>query len=655
MVFNSNMVLLSSWRDPDSIFNKYGAQIIFASFAAVILFLLIRRIIRWFKDRKFDRNNRIQAENEIKFTRSVKSILEETKKSEEIIADKEPIAVPHEVNKKEVVETSELVEEHINESKEQIVQKDELLKSENNTNEYNEVDPLPDFIDSVVDDEKVVTIVSHFNPNNKVSHIGFKPSASFEQNEPYCYPVAMMPKANSKIKFPRTGRRENFDGHTEKSFFKSIQNYFCNNLEVYNNKHIPIKNKSFPYEPDIILVNRRNGKNIYIDVEIDEPYEGCSRIPIHEKDADHYRDVFFRNRGWVVIRFAEIQVHQEPLSCCKFISEVIGSIDADYIVPNKLALAKSLDQVKQWDSLEAKRWAKTKYREQYLGISSFDCSQRKTTYQYQIDVSPLDEEIEKEVKDDIVGKRTKQNDLLAKTNSVERDSRIEFIEESHKYIVDGNPNTISVSELISKFFPEFDSKHWAPIKAKQRGITTEEILNEWELKRDEAAQLGTNLHKEIENYYNELPYNDELPGFKHFLEFKEKYSTMEKFRTEWRIFDEELMVAGTIDMVYYNSSKDSYYMFDWKRSEKVVDQFGNPLRPDFDYAFGELGHLSDNSFNKYSLQLNIYKHILEKRYGIKISSMNLLVLHPNYDTYRHVAIDDMTKEVKYIMEQAKNL
>ena len=53
------------------------------------------------------------------------------------------------------------------------------------------------------------------------------------------------------------------------------------------------------------------------------------------------------------------------------------------------------------------------------------------------------------------------------------------------------------------------------------------------------------------------------------------------------------------------------------------------------YASGKLSHLSDNSYHKYVLQQNIYKYILEKRYNKKITSMNLLILHPNYENYLH--------------------
>jgi ATP-dependent exoDNAse (exonuclease V) beta subunit len=178
-------------------------------------------------------------------------------------------------------------------------------------------------------------------------------------------------------------------------------------------------------------------------------------------------------------------------------------------------------------------------------------------------------------------------------------------------------------------------------------------LQEWETKRYNSANLGTQLHEQIENYYNGLPYNKELPEFQHFLKFKEKYATMVPYRSEWRIFDEEYLIAGTIDMVYQKEG-DELYMFDWKRSEKVVNAQGKLQLPSYDYASGELSHLSDNSYNRYAIQQNIYKYILEKHYNKKISSMNLLILHPSFDTYHHIKLPDLTEEVKYIFENSKH-
>lgn len=99
-------------------------------------------------------------------------------------------------------------------------------------------------------------------------------------------------------------------------------------------------------------------------------------------------------------------------------------------------------------------------------------------------------------------------------------------------------------------------------------------------------------------------------------------------------------------------------MFDWKRSEKVVNREGKPKLSDPEdfytkFAYGGLSHITDDSYNKYALQQNIYRHILERKYGFIVSSMNLLILHPSYETYHWVKLPNMQKEVNYMFETLK--
>ena len=500
--------------------------------------------------------------------------------------------------------------------------------------------------------------------NSKIKVIGFQITTVFEQGENYHYPQVLMPKLETNIKFPRKGC-SNKTGYTEDAFFEYMQNPFAKDFQLYNDRHIPSKNGKFVYEPDIVLINEKNGKNIFIDIEIDEPYEGFSRTPTHERGVDLIRNKFFTDRGWIVIRFSERQIHENPKECCYHIAKVIAAIDADYEIPFHVTLYGDLEDESSWDSLQAKKWAKQKYREEYLGIESFGVRPNITS-KYIIDISENDALIENEIIDEvIIPKHEKIEGVLAK-NEHKRDNRLRFDPIKHHYFIDDNPDTISVSQLIAKFFPKFDSEYWSRKKAKERlkanyeKITEENVLRmqeiilvEWKTKGENAANLGTELHKAIEDYYNGLVYKKETPEFKYFLKFKERYATMKPYRGEWRVFDEEYLIAGTIDMVYQKDGNE-FYMFDWKRSKKVVDDQGNPKLPSYDYASGELSHLSDNSYNKYAIQQNIYKYILEKRYDKKITSMNLLILHPNFDTYHLVKLPDLTKEVEYIFENSKH-
>lgn len=115
--------------------------------------------------------------------------------------------------------------------------------------------------------------------------------------------------------------------------------------------------------------------NIFLDIEIDEPYEGINDInnrkATHFQLSDVNRNNEFKNRGWIVVRFAEIQIHQNPNGCCRFIADVIKSIYPQFTIPQELMSVKHIEPVQQWTKETALDWSRQKYREKYLGISQF--------------------------------------------------------------------------------------------------------------------------------------------------------------------------------------------------------------------------------------------------------------------------------------------
>ena len=192
-------------------------------------------------------------------------------------------------------------------------------------------------------------------------------------------------------------------------------------------------------------------------------------------------------------------------------------------------------------------------------------------------------------------------------------------------------------------------------KLTQEKITEvkKEILLEWENNRKDAAEKGTILHEKIENFYNDIEDTIDAPEFTYFKQFISKYPNLKPYKSEWRIFDDSLSIAGSIDMVYEKDNGE-LFLFDWKRSTKIVNGAGHLIESDFDYGFDELSHIADNSYNRYSLQLNLYKYIIETNYGKKISSMNLLILHPHFHTFFHLQIPELKNETKFLITAARN-
>jgi hypothetical protein len=477
--------------------------------------------------------------------------------------------------------------------------------------------------------------------------VNYDTPKNFNQKNPYKYPVALFPEFYTPIKDFGTGRNGRV-GKTENSFRGKLIDFFGKSIEVHANVHVVNRNASKAYEPDFALIYSENDIHVNIDIEIDEPYDGYSRMPLHVIGEDIWRDKFFIKRGWIVIRFAEIQICKEPEMCCEYIANILRTITPQFSI--KTDYGFNLDAIPQWSSLQAKKWALDNYREKYLDIESFGFVENieEGIVTKQTDENKVFEKLI--IEDKVPSSPVKGK--LEKENSVTRDQRLKFDSKRHRYYIDKNPDTLSVSSLVSSFFPEFDIGHWAPIKAAEEGITVEEKIEEWKRNGEEKSNLGTELHEQIENFYNDKYYVDSTPEFGHFKSFIEQYPTMEPYRSEWRVFDEELLLAGTIDMVYIKPNGD-LYLFDWKRSEKVVDFGGNIQNNDYQTGLGGLEHLGDNSFNKYSIQVNLYKRILEKNYNVVVSSMNLLILHEKYAGPYRIEIPLMDAEVNYIFNARK--
>ena len=250
---------------------------------------------------------------------------------------------------------------------------------------------------------KIETLKPEKEEQTKEKYIGYNPINIFAQTEPLNFPYVIMPNAGNVIKFPRKGRVSR-KGFKEEDFKTYINKFFRNNFQVYDDRFILVRNAHSPYEPDFSLIDEKAGLNLFIDIEIDEPYEGLNDIEkrraTHFQYCDANRNNAFKNRGWIVVRFAEIQVHQQPDACCRFVSDVIKSISPNFIIHSDLSQVKQIQPVKQWSRDEATIWSKEKYREKYLGIESFGITSIDRTLEHALETE-LGERIEEQVEDDV--------------------------------------------------------------------------------------------------------------------------------------------------------------------------------------------------------------------------------------------------------------
>jgi ATP-dependent exoDNAse (exonuclease V) beta subunit len=208
---------------------------------------------------------------------------------------------------------------------------------------------------------------------------------------------------------------------------------------------------------------------------------------------------------------------------------------------------------------------------------------------------------------------------------------IKLIPSTHQYVLASNKTLKfkSVTELIAKHFEPFDSKRIAKklvtTHPKYARYTVDELIAKWKAKTDR----GTFVHNELEKYIEEG---------------KEPRSKISKHGARWfdrnilgssstygsecfcevLVFDEELGVAGLIDLLVCDKKTGNAYIFDWKTSKKIDRQGYN----------GKTGTtnatrtLQDCRYSKYALQTTLYRYILEKRFHIPIRASYIIHLTP---------------------------
>jgi hypothetical protein len=247
-------------------------------------------------------------------------------------------------------------------------------------------------------------------------------------------------------------------------------------------------------------------------------------------------------------------------------------------------------------------------------------------------------------------------DYLAKQNPHARDNHILFDEPTHTYTIDGDSNYVSVTTLNGRHFKKFDSDaiitcmmkspRWP--QSKYYGQSREEIKTGWDKNRDEAASAGTKMHYDIECYFNKVSVINDSIEYNFFIDYQ-KDNPFTPYRTEWTVWDKELKLAGSIDMVYENPD-GTLMIYDWKRSKEIVK---NKRFAEFS-TVSYLGHIPDTNYWHYALQLNTYKAIVEKNYGKKVTKMCLVCLHPTQKSYLLYDVPDLSTELALIFAARKN-
>lgn len=262
---------------------------------------------------------------------------------------------------------------------------------------------------------------------------------------------------------------------------------------------------------------------------------------------------------------------------------------------------------------------------------------------------------------------------LAQRNPFPQDRLVRYEDGPHLYFIKSSTRPVpSVTKLTHRYCRTFDKERLSkqcstkPNDPDYYDKTPEQILEIWE--HDQKA--GTTMHYYIECALNGRAYQRDCKEMYMFWSFSEDHYYLRIYRTELRIWNEELQLAGTVDALYEDLEEPgAFWLVDWKRCRKIRSEgFCNCWRAYRDDLRGyEYRHEAEicerfgphpitadrQDCNKlhYTIQLNMYAYMLIKgNYVKRLKGMFLVVLNPRQDDYIKVPIQEEPELIKAIVE-----
>lgn len=231
---------------------------------------------------------------------------------------------------------------------------------------------------------------------------------------------------------------------------------------------------------------------------------------------------------------------------------------------------------------------------------------------------------------------------------------IVFNEEAHTYKYDGL-DCLSVTGIINRYKEPFDTDRIAANYAVKNGLSVFDVIIDWENKKNQAAYKGTQAHKyaELKFACKEYSLGDSvekemsekihklfnlIDGF-----YSDSKGKLIPIRAEMIVGDKSKRLCGMIDKLFYNVRAREIQIWDYKTNKEI-----KTYSPYKNKMINGLSHLHECEFNTYSLQLALYKKIIEENTNLKLGNSYICWINENNDTYKPIKTADMESEINQI-------
>jgi hypothetical protein len=223
---------------------------------------------------------------------------------------------------------------------------------------------------------------------------------------------------------------------------------------------------------------------------------------------------------------------------------------------------------------------------------------------------------------------------------------LQFDEASHTYTYEGR-KLVSVTQFLARFFEIFDGPRIARSvvtkpNSKYYGRDPDEVVAEWDANSRRARELGSLLHRNIQQHLVEGEVRGELSEEFQYFEAFMASRDWRPLMVEEQVCCPEIGIAGTVDAVFEDSRGD-VFICDWKRAKKMK------LENRWQKAKPPIQHLDDCDLSKYSLQLSLYSRLLRDR----LEDRNVSLLLVNFtDRYTEIPIEEHRDEIRALLAAA---
>ncbi|GAC1603558.1 MAG: hypothetical protein NVS3B25_32340 [Hymenobacter sp.] len=187
-----------------------------------------------------------------------------------------------------------------------------------------------------------------------------------------------------------------------------------------------------------------------------------------------------------------------------------------------------------------------------------------------------------------------------------------FDPEPHTYTLRGR-ELQSATSWLKQYTEPFIPEERAPVSAARAGCSVDEILAKWEHNR----WVGTRTHEHIENFYNGFPSigteidpEVQLRYGKFLALHHKRLHAFTPIGQEIRVFHEAAGICGTLDYLAWHKEKQEPWCLDWKATKDL----GNDQTDNYRRMRGPFADLWDHKLNVYSLQISLYRLMLEAQF-----------------------------------------